>query len=172
FGLLNEPIVLVDIGAQKANINIVLQGTSLFARDMAFGGTQLTEAIQETTGLEYVDAERIKIVGSEDMAIMKEVTSVCNELCSIWASELKKAIDFYSANSSTEEHPTQLYISGGCAFLKGLDMLCDDIIGLPVKILNPLHGFTVDHGIEPEYISSVAPQMAIATGLALRTLTK
>ena len=172
FGLLTETIVLVDIGAQKTNINIVLQGTSLFARDMAFGGTQLTEAIQEATGLEYVDAERIKIAGSEDMAIMKEVTPVCKELCGVWASELKKAIDFYRANSSTEEYPTLLYISGGSAFLKGLDMLCDDIIGLPVKILNPLHGFTVDHGIEPEYISSVAPQMAIATGLALRTLTK
>ncbi|MCK4542369.1 MAG: type IV pilus assembly protein PilM [Spirochaetales bacterium] len=172
FGLLNEPIVLVDIGAQKTNINIVLQGTSLFARDMAFGGTQLTEAIQEAIGLEYVDAERIKIAGSEDMAIMKEVTSVCNELCGVWASELKKAIDFYRANSSTEEYPTQLYTSGGSAFLKGLDMLFNDTIGLPVKILNPLHGFTVDHGIEPEYISSVAPQMAIATGLALRALTK
>jgi type IV pilus assembly protein PilM len=172
FGLLNEPIVLVDIGAQKTNINIVLQGTSLFAKDMAFGGTQLTEAIQEATGLEYVDAERIKIAGSEDMAIMKEVTSVCNELCGDWASELKKAIDFYRANSSTEEYPTRLYTSGGSAFLKGLDMLFDDIIGLPVKMLNPLHGFSVDHGIEPEYISSVAPQMAIATGLALRTLTK
>jgi len=56
FGLLNKPIVLVDIGAQKTNINIVLQGTSLFARDIAFGGAQLTEAIQEVTGLEYVDA--------------------------------------------------------------------------------------------------------------------
>ncbi len=172
FGLLNEPIVLVDIGAQKTNINIVLQGTSLFARDMAFGGTQLTEAIQEATGLEYVDAERIKIAGSEDMAIMKEVIPICKELSGVWASELKKAIDFYRANSSTEEYPTQLYISGGSALLKGLDMLCDDIIGLPVKTLNPLHGFTVDHGIEPEYISSVAPQMAIATGLALRALTK
>lgn len=172
FGLLNQPIVLVDIGAQKTNINIVLQGTSLFARDMAFGGTQLTEAIQKATGLEYVDAERIKIAGSADMAIMKEVTSVCNELCGVWASELKKAIDFYRANSSTEEYPTQLYTSGGSAFLKGLDMLFDDIIGLPVKILNPLHGFTADRGIEPEYISSVAPQMAIATGLALRALTK
>jgi len=172
FGLLNEPIVLVDIGAQKTNINIVLQGTSLFARDIAFGGTQLTEAIQEATGLEYVDAERIKIAGSEDMAIMREVTSVCNELCGDWASELKKAIDFYRANSSTEDYPTQIYTSGGSAFLKGLDMFFDDIIGLPVKLLNPLHGFSVDHGIEPEYISSVAPQMAIATGLALRTLTK
>ncbi|PXF57051.1 MAG: pilus assembly protein PilM [Deltaproteobacteria bacterium] len=172
FGLLNEPIVLVDIGAQKTNINIVLQSTSLFARDMAFGGIQLTEAIQNATGLEYVDAERIKVAGSEDMAIMKEVTSVCNELCGDWASELKKAIDFYRANSSTEDYPTQIYTSGGSAFLKGLDMFFDDIIGLPVKLLNPLHGFSVDHGIEPEYISSVAPQMAIATGLALRTLTK
>jgi type IV pilus assembly protein PilM len=172
FGLLTEPIVLVDIGAQKTNINIILQGASLFARDMAFGGAQLTEAIQEATGLEYLDAERIKIAGSEDMAIMKEVTPVCKELCGVWAAELKKAIDFYKANSSTEAYPTQLYASGGSASLKGLGRLFDDIIGLPVKIFNPLHGFTIDHGIEPEYISSVAPQMAIATGLALRTLTK
>jgi type IV pilus assembly protein PilM len=172
FGLLAEPTVLVDIGAQKTNLNIILQGKSLFARDIAFGGAQLTEAIQEATGLEYVDAERIKIAGSEDMAIMKEVTPVCKELCSAWAEELKKAIDFYRASSSTEGYPTQLYTSGGSAFLKGLGRLFNDIIGLPVKILNPLHGFAVDHGIEPEYIASVAPQMAIATGLALRALTK
>ncbi len=106
------------------------------------------------------------------MAIMKEVTMVCDELCGVWASELKRAINFYEASSSTGEYPAQLYISGGSAFLKGLDMLFNDIIGLPVKIFNPLHGFTIDHGIEPEYISSVAPQMAIATGLALRTFTK
>jgi type IV pilus assembly protein PilM len=172
FGLLAKPVVLVDIGAQKTNLNIVSQHPSLFAKDMAFGGAQLTEAIQEATGLEYVDAERIKIAGSEDMAIMKEITTVCNELCGVWASELKRAIDFYKASSSAEGYPTDLYVSGGSAFLKGLDMLFGDIIGLPVKILNPLHGFTIDHGIEPEYISSVAPQMAIATGLALRTWAK
>jgi type IV pilus assembly protein PilM len=172
FGLLAKPVVLVDIGAQKTNLNIVSQHPSLFAKDMAFGGAQLTEAIQEATGLEYVDAERIKIAGSEDMAIMKEITTVCKELCGVWASELKRAIDFYKASSSAEGYPTDLYVSGGSAFLKGLDMLFDDIIGLPVKILNPLHGFTINHGIEPEYISSVAPQMAIATGLALRALTK
>lgn len=172
FGLLEKPVVLVDIGAQKTNLNVVLKDASLFARDMAFGGAQLTEAIQEATGLEYVDAERIKIAGSEDMAIMKEVTTVCKELSGVWASELQRAIDFYKASSSAEGYPTDLYVSGGSAFLKGLDMLFGDIIGLPVKILNPLHGFTIDHGIEPEYISSVAPQMVIATGLALRPLIK
>ena len=172
FGLLAKPVVLVDIGAQKTNLNIVLQEASLFARDMAFGGAQLTEAIQEATGLEYVDAEKIKIAGSEDTAIMKEVTTVCKELYDVWASELKRAIDFYKASSSEEECPTDLYVSGGSAFLKGLDTLFGDKIGLPIKILNPLHGFTVNSDIEPEYISSVAPQMVIATGLALRPLTK
>jgi type IV pilus assembly protein PilM len=172
FGLLAKPIVLVDIGAQKTNLNIVSRHASLFARDMAFGGAQLTEAVQEAAGLEYVDAERIKIAGSEDAAIMKEVTQVYKELCSIWAAELKKAIDFYKASSSAEGYPTDLYISGGSAFLKGLAGLFENIIGLPVKILNPLHGFTVGHGIEPEYISAIAPQMAIAIGLALRTWAK
>ena len=100
------------------------------------------------------------------------MTTVCKELCDVWASELKKAIDFYQANSSAETYPTQLYTSGGSAFLKELDIIFGDIIGLSVKILNPLQGFAIDQGIEPEYISSVAPQMAIATGLALRTLTK
>nr|HDN01252.1 type IV pilus assembly protein PilM [Deltaproteobacteria bacterium] len=171
-GLLTEPIVLVDIGAQKTNINIILEGTSIFARDMAFGGTQLTEAIQEATGLEYADAEKIKITGTSDVAIMKEVTSVCRELCDAWALELRKAIDFFKANSSPETYPTHLYTSGGSAFLKELDIFFSDIIGLPVNILNPLHGFALDRGIDPEYISSIAPQMAIATGLALRTLTK
>jgi len=79
FGLIEKPVILVDIGAQKTNLNIILQGTSLFARDMAFGGEQLTEAVQEATGLEYADAERIKIAGSEDAAIMKEIsrTTLC-----------------------------------------------------------------------------------------------
>lgn len=172
FGLPAKPVVIVDIGAQKTNLNVVLQDASLFARDMAFGGTQLTEVIQEATGLEYIDAERIKIAGSEDKAIMKEVTKVCEEMYDVWASELKRAIDFYKASSSEEGYPAELYVSGGSAFLKGLDSLFGDIIGLPVKILNPLHGFTVDHGIEPEYVSSVAPQMVIATGLALRSMTK
>ena len=172
FGLIEKPVILVDIGAQKTNLNIILQGTSLFARDMAFGGEQLTEAVQEATGLEYADAERIKIAGSEDAAIMKEATRVYRELCSIWAAEIKKAIDFHKAGSSAEEYPAQLYVSGGSAFLKGLAGLFENTIGLPVKTLNPLHGFTAGHGIEPEYTSAVAPQMAIATGLALRTWTK
>jgi type IV pilus assembly protein PilM len=170
FGLLNESVALVDIGAQKTNINIIMQGNSLFARDMAFGGFQLTESIETAIGVEYSDAEKIKIAGSEDQGIMLEVASLCQELCGAWALEIKKAIEFYKKNSSRETYPKQIYISGGSAFINGLDQVFNDILGLTVKILNPLHGFNLDSNIEPEYISSVAPQMAIASGLALRGL--
>ncbi len=103
---------------------------------------------------------------------MKEVASVCTEVCGMWAAELKKAIDFHNANSRTEEHPTHVFISGGSALLRGLDRVLGDAIGLPVKLFNPLQDYPVDKGIEAEYVSTVAPQMAIATGLALRTIVK
>jgi len=167
-----KPVALVDLGAQKTNFNIIGQGTSLFAKDIAFGGTQITEAIQEATGLGYEDAEKVKIAGDKDLALMKEVASVCNELCNVWATELKKTIDFYNASSKRTQQPEQLFISGGSAFLKGLGRLFSNTIGLSVKIFNPLQRFQVAQDIEPDYLSSIAPQMTIATGLALRTVIK
>ena len=167
-----KPVALVDLGAQKTNFNIIGQGTSLFAKDIAFGGTQITEAIQEATGLGYEDAEKVKIAGDKDLALMKEVASVCRELSGVWATELKKTIDFYNASSKKEEQPTQIFISGGSAFLKGLDMLFSNEIGLSVKIFNPLQRFQAAQDIEPDYLSAIAPQMTIATGLALRTVIK
>ena len=168
----SKPIALVDLGAQKTNFNIIGQGTSLFAKDIAFGGNQITEAIQEATGLDYETAEKIKIAGDKDMVLMKEVASVCSNMSSFWATELKKALDFYNASSKKEEQPTQIFISGGSASLKGLDSFFSNKIGLSVKIFNPLERFPLIQDIGPGYLSSIATQMTIATGLALRTVIK
>ncbi len=167
-----KPVALVDLGAQKTNLNIIGQGTSLFTKDIVFGGMQITEAIQEAAGLGYEAAEKVKIAGDKDLALMKEVAPVCKELCSIWATELKKTIDFYNASSKKTQQPEQIFISGGSASLKGLDRLFSETIGLSVRIFNPLQRFPVAQDIEPGYLSNIAPEMAIATGLALRTVIK
>ncbi len=170
YGQLSEPVAMVDIGAQKTNMNIVVDGVSSFARDMAIGGGQLTEAIQEATGLDYEDAERVKIAGSKDKALMKETGRVCNELCRLWADELKKALNFYKNNSKPDAHPSYLFLSGGSALLNGLDVLFADELGISVRIFNPWRQIQSDGSIDADYMSSVAAQMTIATGLALRTV--
>ncbi len=170
YGQLSEPVAMVDIGAQKTNLNIVYNGISGFARDMAFGGGLLTEAIQEATGLEYEEAERVKISGTDNKALATEVSQVCDELCRLWAEELKKAIDFYKSNSKPELHPSFLFLSGGAALLKGLDSLLESELGLSVRVFNPWRQMEADESIDKEYLAAVAPQMTIATGLALRTV--
>jgi type IV pilus assembly protein PilM len=169
FGLLDEPVALVDIGAQKTNLNIIMGGMSLFARDMSLGGEQLTEAIKDATGVSYQEAEELKIAGSKDKTLMREAASVIVELCGMWGSELKKALDFYYANSKPNEKPTHLFLSGGSALLEGLDKVIGREVKLPAKTFNPLQNLAADPGIDAEYLSRVAPQMAIASGLALRT---
>ncbi len=170
YGKLAEPVAMVDIGAQKTNLNIVYEGVSGFARDMAVGGEQLTGAIQEATGLDYEEAERVKIAGTDNKALEQEVGRACDELCRLWAEELKKAIDFYRSNVSSDLHPSYLFLSGGSALLKGLDALLESETGIPTRVFNPWRQFEAEDSIDQGYLASVAPQMAIATGLALRTV--
>ncbi len=172
FGEISEPVALVDIGAQKTNLNVVSGGTSLFARDMAFGGYQLTETIQEATGLNFIEAERVKIAGTKDKALHKDVEAACNQLCKLWTEELKKALDFCRHNSQPDEHPTHIFLSGGTALLKGLDRLFSEGTGLPVKVFDPFRSLKADKNIDPKYCSSIAPQMALAAGLAMRTIDR
>ncbi len=170
FGVLNEPVALIDIGASKTNMNVISHGNSLFTRDMAFGGRQLTDAIEEATGLRREDAEKVKISGAKDKALEQEVRSICDELCSVWVDEIKKAIDFCQANSPPEEHPTHLFLSGGTALLRGFPDFMSRKIDIPVSLMNPMKQFSTGKDINPEYIEGIAPQFTIATGLALRTI--
>jgi Tfp pilus assembly PilM family ATPase len=41
---------------------------------------------------------------------------------------------------------------------------------MPVSLLNPFKQFSCDKNISPEYMKGISPQLAIATGLALRTI--
>jgi type IV pilus assembly protein PilM len=172
FGKLSEAVVLVDIGASKTNLNIVSNGNSLFARDMAIGGRQLTEALQNATGLNYGEAEGLKISGSSDNGLNREAAAVCEELCRLWGAELRKAIDFFVASAKTNERPTQVLLSGGCALLRGIDKFLEKEIRIPVSLFDPWRTMSADKDIDPDYFASLGPQMAIATGLALRTVQR
>jgi len=41
---------------------------------------------------------------------------------------------------------------------------------MPVSLLNPFKQFSCDKNISPEYMKGISSQLAIATGLALRTI--
>ncbi|UKL13082.1 type IV pilus assembly protein PilM [Dissulfurimicrobium hydrothermale] len=163
-----DPVCLVDIGARKTNLNIVNHGIPLFARDISMGGAQITEAFQEAGGISFEEAEKIKMAGGPEEGIMRQFSLIVDEICNQWGQEIKKILDFHCSNSPEEDWPGRIYLSGGASLMKGLPDKISQITGLETLVFNPFQGVVFDKSIDIDYAYSIAPQMAIALGLALR----
>ena len=160
-------VALIDIGANKMNINIVKDGLSLMTKDAAMGGARVTAEIQDRFDLDYQTAEAVKIGGQEvdDPAALEEITTRAAEN---WVAESKRAIDFLEA-SYPGERLREVYLSGGSSRLAGLDRYFEQEIGVPVHVMNPFEAVGFDaNKFDPEYIDYLAPQVSICLGLALR----
>lgn len=164
----NENVALVDIGASKMNINIISNGISVVARDIVVGSRQLTEQIQATFDLEFEEAEALKLGHIPAGEKQEEIADIFSSTCTQWVLEIKKAIDLYQANYP-DAPLGQLVLSGGGSKVSGLvDYLANET-DLPVKLFNPFGNMTVNSKkIDPDYLNSVGPEMAIATGIAIR----
>ena len=162
-------VALVDIGASKMNINIIADGASVLARDVIVGSEQLTEQIANTLELEFEEAEELKLGLTPAGEHQEELEEIFTQTCTQWILEIKKAIDLYLSNNP-DSPLSDLILSGGGAKIKGLKQFIAAETGLQVSIFNPFaHMELNDKKIDPEYLESIAPEMAIAAGLAIRT---
>jgi len=163
-----ENIGLVDIGASKINLNILSRGTSILTRDIVLGSRQLTEEIGNRLGISQEDAEAIKIGAMPVGDRAKEIEDIFSNVCSQWVAEIRRAIDFYYANNP-DELLAKLVLSGGGSKVQGFSQYLSKQINIPVENFNPFNNIVFDKQmINPEYLSSIGPEMAIAMGLATR----
>lgn len=167
-GAKSENVALVDIGASKMNINILSHGMSVVARDIVVGSRQLTEQIQATLDIEFEEAEAIKLGQVPAKEHQQEIEEIFSSTCTQWVLEIKKAIDLYQANNP--EAPLQkLVLSGGGSKVLGLREFLEQETQLEVILFNPFEQMSSNaKKIDVEYLNSIGPEMAIATGIAIR----
>ena len=60
-------------------------------------------------------------------------------------------------------------MSGGSSLLEGICDIFEDVTGIETKRFDPFKRVEKEDKIDRDYLYAVAPQFAIATGLALRT---
>ena len=164
-----ENVALVDIGASKMNINIISEGVSVLARDVVVGSEQLTDQLANALNVDYLQAEKIKL-GIVSLEEQKDtVENIFNQTCTQWVLEIKKAIDLYLANNP-DQPLRSIILSGGGAKVNGLKEYIAKETGLDVIAFNPFTTMIIDNKkMDEHYLATVAPEMAIATGLAIRS---
>ena len=162
---------LVNVGAEELGINAIKNGVSIFTRDSSYGGYQINEAIMSKFDVSYEDAEKIKLGGTKidhkDKGALEEIfTSVISG----WVNEIKRALDFL-ATTYPDESIEKIVISGGSCRFPGFQKYLELETEIPVIELNPFGNLQVnDKMFDPKYLTYMAPQAAIAVGLALRSI--
>lgn len=168
----SDVVTLLNIGASTMNVNIVKGTRSLFTRDITVGGSQFTDVLQRNLGLSYQQAEAVKrgvssaVEGIEE----KSIEPLMHNVTEIIAMEIQKTFDFYRATSDDNETVVQkILISGGGSKLQGLAHDLSARLELPVEVLDPFRNIKVDsRKFDPDYMSEIMPEMAVAVGLAMR----
>ena len=163
-------LALVNIGASVTNVNVLNGSTSVFWRDITFGGNQYTDAIQRELSLSFEQAEELKRGRPQGDYTIQQVIPILNSVSEDFAGELRKTLDFFTATSGAER-VDEIVLAGGGSGVLNLDAILRDKFGMPVTILDPFRRVTVDESeFNPEELAEIAPSMAIAVGLAIRKL--
>jgi type IV pilus assembly protein PilM len=165
----HENVALIDIGASKMNINILAHGVSAVARDILLGSNQLTDELADALGIDIDEAEAIKLGTRQAPDMQQAIVDVYNKTCTRWVLEIKKAIDLYQMNNP--KFPlNHIILSGGGSKVVGLTDFLASETGVPVDLFDPFINMLYNRKkIDPAYLKSIGPEMAIATGIALRT---
>jgi type IV pilus assembly protein PilM len=170
YGLGDETAALVNVGASVMNINVLHRGTSIFWRDVAFGGNQYTEAIQRELNLPREEAERLKLGERVGEHSLQQVLGVLNSVSEDLAAEMQKTIDFFVATSSVDRLD-RVVLAGGSAQVLNLDEVLKERFQVNVEIMNPFRNIRYSESdFDPEWINRHAPAMAVAVGLAVRVV--
>lgn len=161
-------VALINMGAGVTNINILARGTTVFWRDISFGGQQFTEALQREFNLAFAQAESLKRGEAVDRYSLSDARPVLDTVSGEMASEIRKTFDFFSATSS-EGPVDELVLSGGCALTPNLQQILRERFEVPTELMNPLRRVHWKEGsFDRAWLESIAPMMAVAVGLAIR----
>jgi len=168
----SQVVTLLNIGASTMNVNIVKGSRSLFTRDITVGGSQFTDVLQRSLGLSFQQAEAVKrgVNSAAEGIEEKSIEPLMNNVTEVVAMEIQKTFDFYRATTEDNETVVQkILISGGGSKLAGLAEELSARLELPVEVLDPFRNIKVDgNKFDPDYLSEIMPEMAVAVGLAMR----
>jgi type IV pilus assembly protein PilM len=163
-----KTLALVNMGAAVTNINVISRGSTVFWRDISFGGNQYTEALQRELNLSFEQAEAVKRGETGGRFSQADVRQVLDEVSAEMAGEIRKTFDFYTT-TSTEGAVDELVLSGGCALTPGLEQVLRDRFQVPVERMDPLRRIRHrESDFNAEWLQTISPMLAVAVGLAVR----
>jgi len=161
----DEVVVLVNIGAEITNVNIIENQVPHFTKDLSVGANAFVEGIQRRYNVSQNDAlNALRGRGDSKIDVAPIIQAACEDL----SVQLDRAIA-YLKSSGDADKVDRIILSGGSARVPGLKEFLNIRHQVPVEVANPLQKMNYDPGLfSGDDAQNVAPVLTVAIGLALR----
>ena len=157
-------VAVVVVGQNATYVTIALNGQTIFEREQALGGNQLTQDIVRMYGISFEEAEAKKRSGDLPETFAEELLAPFVEQ---GASDISRALQFFFT-STPYSRVDQIYLAGGSAVIPGFVEAIAERTGVPTDLFTPFQGMEVAEGIREKQLRLDAPSLLVATGLAMR----
>ncbi|MCK9387154.1 MAG: pilus assembly protein PilM [Sulfuritalea sp.] len=157
-------IALIDIGASAMTVTIMKDDQQVYAREQAFGGSQLTDEIMRAYGIGPDEAENLKRSGTPPDNYEAEILHPFIENL---AQEVARALQFFFTSTPYGE-VNHIILSGGSALVPGVAEIVGQRTNVNTMLADPFAGMTISPRIRAKQLAADAPSLMVACGLALR----
>ena len=161
----HSPICCINLGASLIQLSVWADSNPVYNKEHTFGLNHLINDISAILMLEREDAERQLLEGTLP-------NNWTDDILPMFAANLQqninRALQMYMTTLHAER-PKQIYLCGGGAIIPQLVDILNQDLDLNVVTLNPFEDMAINPSLDIERLNSIAPQLAIAAGLASRS---
>jgi type IV pilus assembly protein PilM len=161
----DSTVAIVDIGATMTTLSVLHDGQTIYTREQLFGGKQLTDEIMRRYGLPLEEAGLAKKQGGLPDDYEPEVLEPFKEAV---VQQVARSLQFFFSSSQYND-VDHIILAGGVSSMEGLEELVREKLGTPTSVANPFAQMSISSRVNAVALSTDAPAMMIACGLALRS---
>ena len=161
----DSTVAVVDIGATMTTLSVLNNGQTIYTREQLFGGKQLTDEIMRRYGLPLEEAGLAKKQGGLPDDYEPEVLEPFKDAV---VQQVARSLQFFFSSSQYND-VDHIILAGGVSSMEGLAELVQEKLGTPSTVANPFADMSISSRVNAVALSSDAPAMMIACGLALRS---
>jgi Tfp pilus assembly PilM family ATPase len=131
---------------------------------MHIAGNAFTQKIADIFGLDFAEAEKLKLAPEEDK-LNKIKAGVESALANL-AGEVRTSFDYYESQGTSSV--SKIYLSGGGAKFPGVKDMLAHFLNIEVECWDPVKKVKVPDSLEASKLNLCSGELAVAVGLALR----
>ncbi|MCX6640670.1 MAG: type IV pilus assembly protein PilM [bacterium] len=163
-------LLFLNLGCKKTSLSVLARKSLFFTRDIPIAGFAFTQDIMKRYGLSWDEAEKVKATqgltpdlpiistGEEIGGLALADKSVMERL----GDEINRSLRYY-VKETGQSYFNGILMTGGSAFLPGLNKYLEKKFNLPVTLFNPFAALETGGKEIAE-----GAQLAVAVGLAIR----